>query len=40
MSKYENTHTKAWSDKIKKADAYIFLTPEYTLAIQHRSRTQ
>lgn len=29
MNQYENAHTKAWSKKIKQADAYVFLTPEY-----------
>jgi NAD(P)H-dependent FMN reductase len=28
-NKYANSHTKAWSQKIKESDAYIFLTPEY-----------
>ncbi len=26
---YKHDHTKQWSEKIKQADAYIFLTPEY-----------
>ena len=29
MNQYKHTHTKAWSNKIKEADAYVFLTPEY-----------
>jgi NAD(P)H-dependent FMN reductase len=29
MNQYKYDHTKAWSQKIKEADAYIFLTPEY-----------
>ena len=29
LNQYEHTHTKTWSQKIKSADAYIFLTPEY-----------
>jgi NAD(P)H-dependent FMN reductase len=29
MNQYEHAHTKIWSQKIKTADAYIFLTPEY-----------
>jgi len=29
MNQYEHAHTKVWSQKIKEADAYIFLTPEY-----------
>jgi len=26
---YQNDHTKAWSEKVKQADGYIWLTPEY-----------
>ncbi len=26
---YEHDHTKKWSDLVKKADAYIFVVPEY-----------
>jgi NAD(P)H-dependent FMN reductase len=29
MNQYTYGYTKAWSAKIKEADAYIFLTPEY-----------
>ncbi len=29
MQKYTKDHTKAWSEKIKTADAYVFVTPEY-----------
>jgi len=29
MSQYQNAHTKTWSEKVKQADAYIFLIPEY-----------
>ena len=29
MNQYKHDHTKAWSQKIKEGDAYIFLTPEY-----------
>ncbi|MDN5274918.1 MAG: NADPH-dependent reductase [Candidatus Saccharibacteria bacterium] len=29
MNQYTKAHTKAWSQKIKEADGYIFLTPEY-----------
>lgn len=28
--KYEHDHTKRWSASVASADAYIFLTPEYT----------
>jgi len=27
--KYEHDHTKAWSASVSKADAYVFVTPEY-----------
>lgn len=30
MQKYEHDHTKRWSASVASADAYIFLTPEYT----------
>ncbi|MBD1545796.1 NADPH-dependent FMN reductase [Roseibium aggregatum] len=29
MQKYEHDHTKRWSETIDKADAYVFVTPEY-----------
>lgn len=29
MQKYEHDHTKAWSKSVAKADAYIFVLPEY-----------
>jgi NAD(P)H-dependent FMN reductase len=29
MNQYQHEHTKVWSQKIKQADAYIYLTPEY-----------
>jgi NAD(P)H-dependent FMN reductase len=29
MNNYSHDHTHKWSKKIKEADAYIFLTPEY-----------
>ena len=29
MQKYEHEHTKRWSETIDKADAYVFVTPEY-----------
>ena len=29
QNKYQNKHTKVWSEKIKQADGYIWLTPEY-----------
>lgn len=29
LKKYEHEHTKAWSAIIDRADAYVFVTPEY-----------
>jgi NAD(P)H-dependent FMN reductase len=29
LAQYEHEHTKRWSAKIKAADAFIFVTPEY-----------
>mgnify|MGYP001372356252 CR=1 FL=1 len=29
MQKYEHAHTKAWSASVAKADAYVFVIPEY-----------
>lgn len=29
MQDYANDHTKAWSESVKSADAYVFVTPEY-----------
>jgi NAD(P)H-dependent FMN reductase len=29
MNQYEHDYTKVWSEKIKQAEGYIFLTPEY-----------
>lgn len=29
MQQYEHAHTKAWSESVAAADAYIFVTPEY-----------
>lgn len=29
QQKYRNPHTKAWSESVAAADAYIFVTPEY-----------
>lgn len=29
MQKYEHEHTRRWSETIDKADAYVFVTPEY-----------
>ncbi|CAN5313154.1 NAD(P)H-dependent oxidoreductase [soil metagenome] len=29
LEKYEHEHTKAWSAMVSRADAYVFVTPEY-----------
>lgn len=29
LRKYEHTHTRAWSERVDQADAYVFVTPEY-----------
>ena len=29
VARYENDHTKRWSEKIASFDAYVFVTPEY-----------
>ncbi|MEX2473834.1 NADPH-dependent FMN reductase [Marinobacter sp.] len=29
MQKYDHDHTKAWSASVSKADAYVFVIPEY-----------
>ncbi|MBC7182608.1 MAG: NAD(P)H-dependent oxidoreductase [Marinobacter sp.] len=29
LQKYEHEHTKAWSASVNKADAYVFVIPEY-----------
>lgn len=29
MQQYEHAHTKAWSESVADADAYVFVTPEY-----------
>jgi NAD(P)H-dependent FMN reductase len=33
MQKYEKDYTKKWSDKIKQADGYIIVTPEYNHSV-------
>ena len=36
MHQYGKAHTKSWSEKIASLDAYIFVTPEYTMRLpQH-----
>jgi NAD(P)H-dependent FMN reductase len=29
MRRYQNEHTKKWSESVSAADAYVFVTPEY-----------
>jgi NAD(P)H-dependent FMN reductase len=29
FAQYEHSHTKAWSEIVNRADAYVFVTPEY-----------
>ena len=29
LRKYEHAHTKAWSESVESADAFVFVTPEY-----------
>ena len=29
FAQYEHSHTKAWSEIVRRADAYVFVTPEY-----------
>jgi NAD(P)H-dependent FMN reductase len=29
QQKYQHAHTKAWSESVATADAYVFVTPEY-----------
>jgi NAD(P)H-dependent FMN reductase len=29
LQKYEHEHTKQWSDRIHRTDAFVFVTPEY-----------
>ena len=29
LQKYENEHTKRWSAKVREADAFVFVVPEY-----------
>lgn len=29
LRQYEHAHTKAWSESVARADAYVFVTPEY-----------
>jgi NAD(P)H-dependent FMN reductase len=29
LGQYEHAHTKAWSERVARADAFVFVTPEY-----------
>jgi len=29
LQKYEHEHTRQWSDRIQRTDAFVFVTPEY-----------
>ena len=29
LAQYEHAHTKAWSEIVRRADAFVFVTPEY-----------
>lgn len=29
LARYEHEHTKAWSARVREADAFVFVTPEY-----------
>jgi NAD(P)H-dependent FMN reductase len=29
LQKYEHAHTRAWSESVQAADAFVFVTPEY-----------
>jgi NAD(P)H-dependent FMN reductase len=32
LGQYEHAHTKAWSETVKAADAFVFVTPEYNFS--------
>ncbi|MEO7273222.1 MAG: NAD(P)H-dependent oxidoreductase [Vicinamibacterales bacterium] len=32
LKKYQHAHTKAWSARVAKADAFVFVTPEYNFS--------
>ena len=33
MQQYEHAHTKAWSESVAAADAFVFVIPEYNFAV-------
>jgi NAD(P)H-dependent FMN reductase len=32
LRRYQNEHTKRWSARVEKADAFVFVTPEYNFS--------
>jgi NAD(P)H-dependent FMN reductase len=32
LKNYQHAHTKAWSETVSRADAYVFVTPEYNFS--------
>lgn len=32
LRKYQHAHTRAWSEVVSRADAYVFVTPEYNFS--------
>ena len=32
LRKYQHEHTRAWSARVEKADAFVFVTPEYNFS--------
>ncbi len=32
LRQYEHAHTKAWSERVEAAEAFVFVTPEYNHA--------
>lgn len=33
LGQYEHAHTRRWSETIKRADAFVFVTPEYNYGV-------
>lgn len=33
LGKYEHAHTREWSARVKRADAFVFVTPEYNHSV-------
>lgn len=33
FGRYEHAHTRAWSDRIRRFDGFIFVTPEYNHSV-------